>query len=460
MIYYDITDLLDHFRRSLRVGGIARVSTATIARFREISQQDEFCLIAWHPGLRKVVVADPQNFPCEAEAGPSLCAYFGLPYKGPHPLDAYLARRYRKPFQRFLNKWRLIASNKLTKGKTFRRKGVGALNPDAAIQSKAQWRSPEFAPGDIVFIAAGTRGFDAFNACLEKARREQGVRLAQLLHDILPVSDPQFFLQGHPLLFADWLVRVNRTLDLLVVTTEATGRDFAKAMKERGQTPAPYRVVPLAHEFVENAEAASAPIYEQVSTPVLLAARLPYVLCVGTREIRKNHLALARVWQSLQRKHGVKLPRLIFAGRQGWMNEEFDRLLQRTGNLDDQVKLVESPSNEELAYLYKNCLFSVFPSFCEGWGLPIGESLWFDRPVVTSNCSSMPEVAGPYADYADPFDLAELEAAIEKMLDVAYRGERIEAIKAMPKRRWQDFSDDLWREILLAKKLGAQSPDA
>jgi len=56
--------------------------------------------------------------------------------------------------------------------------------------------------------------------------------------------------------------------------------------------------------------------------------------------------------------------------------------------------LVENPSDEELAYLYKNSLFTVFPSYYEGWGLPIGESLWFGKPVVASNTSSMREVGG------------------------------------------------------------------
>ena len=129
------------------------------------------------------------------------------------------------------------------------------------------------------------------------------------------------------------------------------------------------------------------------------------------------------------------------------MNEEFDRLLQRTGNANDSIVMVESPSDEELAYLYRNCLFIVFPSFCEGWGLPIGESLWYGRPVLTSNCSSMPEVAGEFADYADPYDLESLRAAVERMLDPAYRQARVDSIAGMKKRNWKNFSDDLWREL-------------
>ena len=451
MIYYDVSDLLDHFRRCMQAGGVARVSTVTVAHFQEISKKGDYCLIAYHPGMKKTVVADPATFPVNATTGPEFCAYFGLRFKGPHKLDGYLSQRYRSRGARLIHKWRLTIANALTQGKTFRRKGLGALAANGTSTAPAVWREPEFAPGDLVLIAGGTRGQGPFLSFLEQARKQQGVRLAQMLYDVLPLSDPQYFLQGHPYLFADWLIRMNRTIDLVITCSRQTAQDFTTAITQRGEKAAPVSVVALAHEFLENAPQAQAgvftPLYEQISTPVLQAARLPYVLCVGTREIRKNNLGLARVWESLRQKHDLKLPRLIFAGRQGWMNEEFDRFLQRTGNANGGIVMVESPSDDEVAYLYKNCLFSVFPSFCEGWGLPIGESLWYGRPAITSNCSAMPEVAGEYADYADPYDLESLRTAVERMLDPAYRQARVEAIAGMKKRNWKHFSDDLWREL-------------
>ncbi len=453
MIYYDITDLLDHFRRCLRVGGIARVSTVTVAHFAEIAQKGEYRLIAWHPGLKKTVVADPATFPRNTVSGPEFSAYFGLRFKGPHPLDAYVAARYHSRLLRFLHKIRLTIANALSHGETFRRKGLGEVSASGRSAAKAVWRDPEFATGDIVLISGGTRGNWKFLSFLEQARKDKGIRLAQTLYDVVPLSDPAFYLQGHPFLFADWLTRINRFVDLIIACSNQTARDFVSEIERRGEKPAPVRVVTLAHEFLEGAPAPSrirTPVYEQVSTPVLLAARLPYVLCVGTREIRKNHLGLARVWERLRQNNDLKLPRLIFAGRPGWMNWEFDRFLQRTQNVGDSIQLVESPTDDEMAYLYKNCLFSVFPSFCEGWGLPVGESLWFGRPVITSSCSSMPEVAADYADYADPYDLESLLAAIERMLDPAYRQTRIDVIRGMKKRTWKDYSDDLWRELQTA----------
>jgi glycosyltransferase involved in cell wall biosynthesis len=445
-IYYDITDLLDHFRRESQVGGIQRVSMATIARFRELGKGAGVRLIAFHPRLKKTVVCDVNDFPIEATSGPLLSAHFGVRYKGRHALDAYLNRRYRSSAARLFHKYRLIASNALSNGKTFRRKGVQDHEGNGPIKP-IQWRAPDFSQGDVVLISGGLRVIGPFLAELSKARREKGVALVQFVHDVLPLIAPQFYLQGHPLLFADWLTGINDCCDRVITTTKQNVDDFNAELLRRQKAPIPARVVPLAHEFRERAEDEKKPLYEKVSTPVLAAARLPYVLCVGTREIRKNNLGLAKVWQRLEGKYGATLPRLIFAGRQGWMNDEFDRFLLRNDNVNDSILLVESPSDQELAYLYKNCLFSLFPSFTEGWGLPIGESLWFDRPVIASHLSSMPEVAGDLVDYVDPYDGASIEAAVERLLDPVYRQERTDQIRTAPKRRWSDFADDLLKEL-------------
>ena len=445
-IYFDITDLLDHFRRESRVGGIQRVSLATIARFRELGEAAGVRLIAFHPRLKKTLVCDVSDFPLDATSGPQFSAYFGVHYKGRHSLDAYLDRRYRSGKARLFNKYRLIASNALTKGKTFRRKGVQDSEVKGPIKP-IQWREPDFSQGDVVLISGGLRVIGRFMAELSHARREKGVALVQFVHDVLPLTDPQFYLQGHPLLFADWLDGINDCCDRIITTTARNANDFSAELVRRNKAPIPARVVPLAHEFRERTGDDDRPLYEQVSTRVLSVARLPYVLCVGTREIRKNNLTLAKVWQQLESKYGASLPRLVFAGRQGWMNEEFDRFLLRTENVNDSILIAESPSDDELAYLYKNSLFSLFPSFCEGWGLPIGESLWFDRPVIASNLSSMPDVAGDLVDYIDPYDSASIEAAVERLLDPAYRQQRTDQIHAAPKRRWSDFADDLLKEL-------------
>src|SRR5690606_10338630 len=135
-------------------------------------------------------------------------------------------------------------------------------------------------------------------------------------------------------------------------------------------------------------------VVDGIRRNVLNDSRVPYALCVGVLSARKNVWTLANVWMQLHSRLGVETPRLIFAGKRGGRIDDFDDLIRATGSLYGYIRIIESPSDDELAYLYRNCLFSIFPSYIEGWGLPIGECLWFGRPVVCSSTSSMPEVGG------------------------------------------------------------------
>jgi glycosyltransferase involved in cell wall biosynthesis len=84
-------------------------------------------------------------------------------------------------------------------------------------------------------------------------------------------------------------------------------------------------------------------------------------------------------------------------------------------------------------------------SYYEGWGLPIGESLWFGKPVLASNTSAMPEVGGDLVDYADPNSFDEIrEKALRLIVDAPYRARRAEEIGNAKLRRWDEVADDLW----------------
>ena len=244
-------------------------------------------------------------------------------------------------------------------------------------------------------------------------------------------------------------------VDSFLTVSDSTKKDLLDYLSEICAREIDVGVIPLAHEFVLKGETLLAgpaerspskfkgPALEKIHTSVLSASHRPYVLCVGTIEGRKNNWGLATTWASIGGKYGLRTPKLLFAGRRGWSNDDFFKFIDSTGNINGSIGLVENPSDEELAYLYKNSLFTVFPSYYEGWGLPIGESLWFGKPVVASNTSSMREVGGDVVDYVDPYDLEALEAAIIRMLDPDYRSKRTAAVQSMHKRTWVEVAKDI-----------------
>lgn len=127
-----------------------------------------------------------------------------------------------------------------------------------------------------------------------------------------------------------------------------------------------------------------------------------YWLNVGTIEPRKNQHMLAEAYAAYLAGGGERMP-LVLAGGKGWLMEDFQRHLEVLGVVDDVV-LTGYVSDEELIWLYRNCYANLYPSLFEGFGLPVLEGMQFGAPTVTSNSSSLPEVAGDAAILLAPQD--------------------------------------------------------
>ena len=141
-----------------------------------------------------------------------------------------------------------------------------------------------------------------------------------------------------------------------------------------------------------------------------------YILFVSTIEGRKNHLVAFRAFEKLLNERN-DVPYLVCVGRLGWRAEEFLFACQDSDFLHGKIKLLSDISDNELVALYANCLFTIYPSFYEGWGLPVGESLGLGKVCITSNLTSLPEVGGDFAHYVDPLQPAQLAEAISYYLD-------------------------------------------
>ncbi|HEX3691726.1 MAG TPA: glycosyltransferase family 1 protein [Solirubrobacteraceae bacterium] len=151
------------------------------------------------------------------------------------------------------------------------------------------------------------------------------------------------------------------------------------------------------------------------------AAVLPpagFVLAVGTLEPRKNLPRLIDAYRTLpeplQRKHP-----LVVVGALGWETGETLRALQSLG---ERCKMLGHVSDAALAELYRRCAVFCYPSLGEGFGLPVLEAMSAGAPVLTSNVSSLPEVGGDAAAYADPRDAGEITRELRALLcDEKYR---------------------------------------
>jgi glycosyltransferase involved in cell wall biosynthesis len=154
----------------------------------------------------------------------------------------------------------------------------------------------------------------------------------------------------------------------------------------------------------------------------------PYVLMVGTIEARKNHTAMLRVWRRMLRTMPEeKVPDLVFAGKIGWLTADLMQQLRNANWFGGRIRFIDSPAEAELASLYAHCLFSVFPSFYEGWGLPVTESLSFGKTVAASRYSAIPEAGGEFCAYFDPDDINDAYDVIRGLIETPARIVALEA---------------------------------
>ncbi len=137
-------------------------------------------------------------------------------------------------------------------------------------------------------------------------------------------------------------------------------------------------------------------------------------LSVCTLEPRKNLRRLLRAFREYLNRSETPHP-LVLAGGEGWMEEELETFIIELG-LNDSVLITGYVSDEKLCWLYENCFAFIYPSLYEGFGLPVLEALGFGAAVITSNTTSLPEVAGEAALYVDPLNVSDMAKAF-LMLD-------------------------------------------
>ncbi|MCA9934304.1 MAG: glycosyltransferase family 4 protein [Ardenticatenaceae bacterium] len=138
----------------------------------------------------------------------------------------------------------------------------------------------------------------------------------------------------------------------------------------------------------------------------------PYMLAVGTVQPRKNYQMLIRAFAPLAGKFPHNL---IIAGGKGWLYDEMMAEVGRQG-LDGRVHFIGFVDDDDLPALYSGADLYVFPSLYEGFGLPLLEAMGCGVPVLTSNASSLPEVAGAAAVQLSPHDETAWTTAMAELL--------------------------------------------
>lgn len=145
--------------------------------------------------------------------------------------------------------------------------------------------------------------------------------------------------------------------------------------------------------------------------------RANYLLSLGSIQPRKNLTRLIDAYKWLRTAlPASRLPQLVIAGKRGWLDSKVFRAAQQDG-LNESVKFIGYVPDEDLPALYSGAMCFVYPSYFEGFGLPVLEAMQCGTPVIAGNQTSLPEVAGDAALLFDPFDTQALGEAIARVIE-------------------------------------------
>ncbi len=231
------------------------------------------------------------------------------------------------------------------------------------------------------------------------------VPLVVTVHDLLFREFPEAY-PARGLAFHERALARLAQADLVICPSEAS----AAAVRAVGHGVGPIRVVPL------GCDLAPPRLDERDRVLKALGVEPPYVLWVGTLEPRKNLIGVVR---GFVRAAGAATGlNLYLVGPSGWGRDDLGPLLAERG-VADRVRRLGRQPRERLGALYAGAAAFVYPSLGEGFGFPVLEAMACGSPVVTSDRSSLPEVAGDAALLCDPTDESSIAERLAEVLDDA-----------------------------------------
>ena len=275
--------------------------------------------------------------------------------------------------------------------------------------------------------------------------KNHNVRIITFFHDLIPITHPHFFHPIGIINFMNFLEANLRWADTFLVSTSSTAAELQKIQQRLGFERQAISVLPLGFNFHQVKQ----PVSEISDSVKKIKASGPYILCVGTIEIRKNHQVILDAFDERLHQDGFQL---VFAGRNGWMADELMSRIMRHPLRGKGFYFLENLDDTSMDELYRNAFLTVSASFVEGFGLTLIESLMRGTPVIASNISVFREIGGEFCDYFDPLQTNDLIQKIERYLhDPLQYAEKKASLSEYKPLTWDD-SADAFAEVLFAEK--------
>ncbi len=230
-------------------------------------------------------------------------------------------------------------------------------------------------------------------------------KTVQTIHDLTALKYPHlhksYVAFGHGFL----LPRIIKNVDHFVADSQSTKDDIIKHLHvSENKIDVAYAGIDDSYRVLRNTE------------KVLRKYKIdyPFLLHVGVIEPRKNLVRLVRVFNQLRKVN--KKYKLVLVGPRGWKSRKVFETIKKY-NLQKHIIFIGKVPEPDLPLFYNSADFSVYSSIYEGFGMPVVEAMACGCPVITSNISSLPEIAGNAAILVNPFSAKSIFSAMQTLIE-------------------------------------------
>jgi len=280
---------------------------------------------------------------------------------------------------------------------------------------------------------------------LEAMLQRSGTTGSMIGFDCVPLTSAETIAEGMGAGFSQMLSAMAYGARIAAISQAAATeyRGWRAMLAGAGLAGPEITAIPLPVEAVEPSPAAMAEAHE-----LLVTDGLPMVLCVGSHEPRKNHLAVLHAAEVLWRE-GLQFS-LAFVGGNAWHSERFAARLAELQSAGRPLTSVRGLSDDLLWAAYRLARCVIFPSLNEGFGLPVAEALASGTPAITSGFGSMREIAAEGgAELVDPRDDRDIRDALRRLLtDDDLHARRSAEARSRSVRTWEHYACEAWAYLI------------
>lgn len=215
--------------------------------------------------------------------------------------------------------------------------------------------------------------------------KKQGVKIAFLVHDILPIQHEEFFAKGTKEKHEIYIKNLEQVADLLISTTEVGKKDLEHYFKDNTSIPK----IDVLH------------LGSNISSEPSISNIQHTFLMVGTLEPRKAHAQVIKAFDIIWKDEvpNFELPILVIIGKKGWLMEETINMIKEHPLLNKNLFYVEKANDQELLNYYNKADTVIIASYAEGFGLPLVEAMHYKKHIIARDIPVFHEIAGNYPNY-------------------------------------------------------------